>query len=41
FEELKKIYLRLLNYDRKIKKGEIEPEIALEILLLDLLKSNK
>lgn len=40
-EELKTIYRRLLNYDRKMKDGTLEPEIGLELFLLDLKKSSK
>ncbi len=35
---LKKTYLKLLNYDKKIKEGALEPTLALELLLLDLRK---
>ena len=35
-EGLKKIYRQLLIYDRKIKDGSLNPEIALELFLLDL-----
>lgn len=40
FEELKRIYSRLLFYDRKIKDGSLDPEIALELFILDLKKKN-
>ncbi len=41
FEELKTIYRQLLNYDRKIKEGALEPEIGLELFLIDLQKVKK
>jgi len=35
---LKKTYLKLLNYDKKIKEGALEPVLGIELLLLDLRK---
>ena len=35
---LKKTYLKLLNYDKKIKEGTLEPVLGIELLLLDLRK---
>jgi len=37
-ETLKIVYQRLLYYDRKIKQGDIDGEIALEMLLIDFSK---
>lgn len=36
FEELKKIYKKLLDLDRKIKKGEIEKKIGISLFLAEL-----
>lgn len=38
FLELKKIYKDLLNWDLKIKSGKIEPRLALDLLVLEILK---
>lgn len=39
FNELKKIYEKLLDYDIKMKTGKIDPSIALDVLVLELYKN--
>ena len=36
FEELKKIYQAIFQLDLDIKNGKIKPEIALDLLIIDL-----
>jgi DNA polymerase-3 subunit delta len=36
FEELKRIYQKIFNFDSAIKTGKIEPDLALDLLLAEL-----
>ena len=36
FEYLKKVYKRLLRFDFMIKKGRLDPEVALEMIVIEV-----